>query len=433
MAITCIVGFDDVARLQLQNLTDLTAIENVPFVALKDNQSGSTQESYFKLTQHAQRGWLSTHPHNSSRQPESYCYCSDYSGYPRYYCYDRARRHDTTATNNKRRIDSSLRTPCLGIDFNRVWSAQLTDNQVDAFIHGGRIYFPTGFLEGNRFVTIAMKPSGDLDGYYNDTNFTVFTKTEINDRLVRNSVYVEVEVNRRTGIVRRWINSEELPAKVLPASYLAAFETLRFQYGEKSRSVDGQTYSWHEQPSYYGCPTSRTSQYDYDAGAPQDQEFSVTDFYFVADTLSSDTDLTHCERLGDVEVHDMDVSNFLLSQYWTPYSGENPKDTVNRLKAGRDIPVPGVLGDTNAEAATVLIEPPTYELGEEIIYSEIYAWGAPEDVSVPLQMDVTPLVGQEALPNVHITLRQTTFEPRNTIRYSVVSLTRQGIRWSPLS
>jgi len=138
----------------------------------------------------------------------------------------------------------------------------------------------------------------------------------------------------------------------------------------------------------------------------------VTDFYFLADTFDQDNGTTYSDRLGDIEVRDMDVSNFLLSQFWTPYSGENPKDTINRLKVGTNVPVPGVLGDTNAERATILPLPPSYELGEEIIYSEFYLWGAPEDVSGVLEMDVTPIVGSELQPDVKITLPATTvFEP----------------------
>lgn len=418
MAIANIVGFDDLARLNLSNLTDFSPMGKIPFKTLMDNQDSSVQHSYFRMTNHDSRGWLTTQPKYSDRRPESYCYCyRSSSSYYYWRCYDRARRHSTGLTNNKRRRDSSMRSPVLGVDFQEVFPEHLYNPDVDVFRFGTRVYLPTGSLEVNNttntFMSLVLIRNSDKRDYYTTNRHTLFSKTEINGALNWNKAYVEVEVNRRTGLVRRWIDSVEYSSSVLSADRLANFNDLRVQYGDKSRSVEGEDYRWHRSGNS-SCPNSQTytGGYDYDGGAPQNQDFGLTDFYFVADTSAIDGHTTHSDRLGDVEVRDLSVSNFLLSSNWTPKSGESPTETTNREKINDNSTVVGVLGDTNAQDATVLFDQPQYEVGDEVIYTEFSFWGAAEDSSRPMSMQVTPWIGTEAQPSKEIPLPAgTVFQP----------------------
>lgn len=427
MAITAILGFDELSRSLAINNTNLAGIDTIIAEPLVSEKAG---EAYgFQFTQWGGRGWLTSKPKEGNRQPVTKCVCTNWQNWQTGggFCRVTTRRIDQPDTDIERRYDSGLRTPAAGIQFIKAFGSTLNDPEVDTFWFGSRIRFPDNLFNNND-PFISISEYGDT--LYQFSHLPVFKKNELISRLVNSVAFIEVSINRRTGLIRRWVNEQEMDSLVLNSEYLKNFNTLMFQIGYKNRSTSGQSYASHSKGyssigSSASCPTTRVNGNDYprDYGAPGKHNYSITDMYFMADTSALDGTDTHNDRLGDIEVRDLDINSVLLNPHWEPKSDETPTVTVNRLKLGSGNSIPSIAGDTNAKPVTVLPEAPPFNETKEVVYAEFYFWGAPEDPATPMDMTVQSQigVGQPQTTTIELNTGSVFGEPHNYLGFKAES------------
>lgn len=371
MEIIDIYGFDNLKTLDGE-YTDFDTIEDVPFNPLSLNYG----DSHFNFVTANGRTWLRSKPKTYSRRAYSYSRCLSTRDVGRYnVCERRVRRHDSGPTNDNRRRDSSLRTPTMSLSIPLSFKEAFHDDSVRYLTTGFSLWLPEGPEHLNDILAITDNEQSAIDGHHivNGSDIPGDTNTEYRG-------FVEIAIDKQTGLVRRWVDDIELRPKQTPVYFWDGSREPFFRIGEKSTTTAGEnhptlyTYDYYDRSySYrYRWRSARSIPHQNlstTAGAPTNLEYGITDLYFAC-TTEVDLETTGELRLGPIEVRNTPVNEFFLNRHWLPPS-EPPKETVNRIKLTDNVPAHAVVGDTHSDPATVSFERPTIDVGEEVLYTRI--------------------------------------------------------------
>lgn len=407
MAITAVYGFNQYRNLQGRTYTTLDGLGKLPFIPTHLNDGNST----FTFENYGGKTWLRSLPGSYNRTPSSRCYCdwSTSSGCRRW-----RRRHYTPTTNANRWIDSSRRTPCLRLNLVDCYSELSSSSDIRYLLGGVRIR-----LHDNNYPNIPLLMLSSITSEGNQIQNTLFHRNAFPDGVFddKDSAYVEFEIDIQTGVVRRWVDETELTRLALSAQVMTNLEGYAFQFGVKSTSTAGTSHPTRTGNNYRACPAAIT--YPYDTGAPADLNYAITDLYFM--TGGGEHDETEPYRLGEVEVNNLTLDDFLLNRFWEPPS-KPPVDIVNQIKTTNQVSgLDSLVGDAHADPATAVFNAQEIALDEEVIYLGIDVYGHRDNdgasrLNVEAYADnVKVAAGQVTLPtnvldNSHATRRAITLQ-----------------------
>lgn len=363
MAITAIYGFEYFGTMLNTTQSSLVGFGKLPFITNNLNNGYSR----FRFERYQGKVWLRSMPGTGDRRPVTSCHCSQWGGYLGQTCQRRTITQNNNATWDRRRIDSSRRTPTMAMTVRESFSEALDDESNRFFTMGFRLWLPSG-IGGTSEILCLNTGTGDVSG-----GVLLFSNSDLlSSDLVSNTCYLEIQFDRLTGIYRRWVGERELPRQTLSSAYKSNFANRTIQFGRKSTSTAGSNQATITSRQYGPCPTP--TNYPVDTGAPQNLNYAIADIYFLADKGSSDS--TSPQRLGEIEIGEIEVNEFLLNRFWSPANNESPTETVRRTKNTNNVSSRQLTGDTHSDPGRAILGGGSVHLGEEILYAEIDVYGS---------------------------------------------------------
>lgn len=248
--------------------------------------------------------------------------------------------------SNTRIAYNLARQPRFNLPIERVFGGHLDDTNVQRFIMGFR-YRVISSSQVSRYPLSIVATDSNNDSY-SATRYNVLLENGDIPKVSGADIYVEIEFDFETRLIRRWIDSVRVSDIGMDSAIARGnFKSRSFEWGDK---LSTQTYTTY------------------------DTHFALNDFYFMADTSHKDDGLPS-RRLGPIEVDALVPEQVVLPETWENETELPPEELLQTTHTSTNVRnVKGLVSDSAGDRATVGFVEPDIKDGE-VIYCELDLYG----------------------------------------------------------